>query len=211
MPGTIPIPTNLYRIVHADNVDYILRHGIYTRGHANNDPNYLNIGNTQVIADRHDYPVKLNGCGNLGDYVPFYFGPHSPMLYNIMKGYGVPIIPQSEIIYFIINAQKVEQQNLAFVFSDGHAKNKFTTFYNNLRDLGAVDWNIVNLKTWNNTQSNLDRMWRKQAEFLIHTHVPITLIDQIVVYNQDKFNFVDGLLKGFALNIPLSINPNLYY
>ena len=202
MPGTLPVPTPLYRIVHFENVDYILNNGIYTRSHANHDPNYVNIGNTQLIADRHDYPVKLNDYGNLGDYVPFYLGAHSPMLYQIINGYGVKWVPQNEIIYFITNAQKIAQQGLKFVFTNGHAKKNITKFYNNLNDLEAVDWDVVSLKKWNNTQDDMDRMRRKQAEFLIHTHVPINLIDQIVVYNQEKFNFVDSLLKKIGLNIP---------
>lgn len=211
MPGIIPIPTHIYRIVHFENVDYILRNGIYTRSHTLHATNYVNIGNTKLIAERHDYPVKLNNLGNLGDYVPFYFGAHSPMLYNIVTGYGVTRIPQSEIIYLIANTQKVAQQNLTFVFTNGHAKNSITNFYNNLNDLGAVDWDMVNQKQWNPLEGDRDRMRRKQAEFLIHTHVPINLIDQIVVYNIEKFNFVDGLLKRIDLHIPLVINTNLYY
>ncbi|MBS1651628.1 MAG: DUF4433 domain-containing protein [Bacteroidetes bacterium] len=211
MPGIIPIPTPIYRIVHYQNVEYILRNGIYTRGHANHDPNYVNIGNTQLIADRHDYPVKIEGCGNLGEYVPFYLGPHSPMLYNIKTGYGVARFPQSEIVYFISNAQRVAEEGLPFVFTNGHAKNSITTFYNNLDDLNAIDWGMVVEKQWSPIQGDRDRMRRKQAEFLIHTHVPISLIDGIVVYNQEKFNFVDTLMKQIGLTIPLSINTNLYY
>jgi len=211
MPGIVAIPTPLYRIVHVQNAEYIFRNGIYTNGDENHDPNYVNIGDTQLIADRHDYPVKLDGHGNLGDYIPFYFGPHSPMLYKIRNGTGVKQCNQSEIIYFIVTAQKVSEEGLDFVFTNGHAKNKFTDFYCDLNRLNEVFWDIVNSRQWNNTLENPDRMWRKQAEFLIHTHVPISLIDQIVVYNQEKFNFVKGLLEQIGLDIPLAINTNLYY
>ncbi len=211
MPGTVPIPTLLYRIVHFQNIEFILRNGIYTRAHANHDPNYVNIGDTQLIADRHEYPVKLEGYGNLGDYVPFYFGPHSPMLYKIKNGTGVKQYPQSEIVYLVVLAQSISDNGLRFACTSGHAKNKLTSFYNNLNSLNEVHWDIVNLRHWNNNLENPDRMWRKQAEFLIHNHVPINLIAGIVVYNQEKFNFVDSLMKDLGLNIPLTISTNLYY
>jgi len=211
MPGTVPIPTPLYRIIHIQNVEYILRNGIYTNGHIKRDPNYVNIGDTQLIAHRNDHPVKLEGYGNLGDYVPFYFGPHSPMLYKIRTGNGVTQFPQSDIVYFIVNAQSLIHEEVRFVFTNGHAKNNFTEFYTDLNDLSEIDWEVVYLRKWNNTIDNMDRMRRKQAEFLIHGHVPINLIDRIVVYNQEKFNFVETLLRNVGLDIPLSVNTNLYY
>jgi hypothetical protein len=211
MPGIVPIPTLLYRIVHVQNVEYILQHGIYTRGNENHDPNYVNIGDTQLILDRNEHPVKLNGYGNLGDYVPFYFGPYSPMLYKIKTGFGIKHYPQSEIVYFITNAQSIAAFGLQFTFTNGHAKTKISKFYNNLNDLDEVDWDMVGAKFWKPEPDDEDRTRRKQAEFLIHTHVPISLIDKIVVYNQEKFNFVQDLLIKNGLNIPLEINTNLYY
>ena len=77
----------LYRLIHVDNVEYVLRNGMFTRNHAQADPSYINIGDTILINQRSEYPVKIEGYGNLGDYVPFYFGPLSPMLLNIKTGY----------------------------------------------------------------------------------------------------------------------------
>lgn len=73
----------LYRIVHINNIEHILTRGIFSHSHANADSEYVNIGDATLINQRNDFPVKLDGYGNLGDYVPFYFGPLSPMLYNI--------------------------------------------------------------------------------------------------------------------------------
>ena len=65
MPGNPPVVIRLYRIVHLQNVEYNLRKGMYTRRSPHFDPNYIDIGDIQLIAQRHDYPVKLPGCGNL--------------------------------------------------------------------------------------------------------------------------------------------------
>lgn len=41
--------TWLYRIVHIDNLKYILEHGMFNRSHANADPDYINIGDSGLI------------------------------------------------------------------------------------------------------------------------------------------------------------------
>ena len=91
----------LYRIVHINNVEQILNDGMFTRQHYQADTNYINIGDTTLIEQRNDYPVGINPPGGmLGDYVPFYFGPCSPMLLNIKTGHrGVKQLPQSDIVY----------------------------------------------------------------------------------------------------------------
>ena len=71
----------IFRITHIDNLRYALLKGLFSYQHACADPNYINIGDSNLIQQRHDHLVKINPPnGHLGDYVPFYFGPLSPML-----------------------------------------------------------------------------------------------------------------------------------
>ncbi len=134
MPGRKPDIVKIYRIVHIDNIEHLLKNGMYHRGHANADPNYINIGDSDLIAQRHDYPVGINPPGGaLGEYVPFYFGPLSPMLLNIKTGYrGITQRPQRDIIYIACKVSDVVRHCPNWCFTDGHAKNKITTFYNTL-------------------------------------------------------------------------------
>ncbi|MFM9947968.1 MAG: DarT ssDNA thymidine ADP-ribosyltransferase family protein, partial [Saprospiraceae bacterium] len=69
MPGKIPDTVWLYRIVHYTNLVYILQHGMFTKSHPKQDPSYVVIGDNQLIGQRQDYPVGLEGMGSLGDYV----------------------------------------------------------------------------------------------------------------------------------------------
>ena len=88
MPGQVPNPVEIYRIVHISNVNYILENGMFSRSHKDMDPNYANIGDSNLIAQRTVHLVGINPPGgNVGDYIPFYFGPLSPMLLNIKTGY----------------------------------------------------------------------------------------------------------------------------
>lgn len=44
----IPNPVYLFRIVHWQNIEYILRHGLCSNNHTLKDPQYINIGHTDT-------------------------------------------------------------------------------------------------------------------------------------------------------------------
>jgi len=214
MPGKVPDKVGLYRIVHIDNLEYILINGMHSRDHARFDPNYISIGNAPLIQERHSYPIGLPDKGTLGQFVPFYFGPLSVMLLNITTGFsGVAKRPQSDIVYVCCTLESLESKGLSFVFTDGHAKDKMTCFFEDKSDLDKVDWNLVGERYWRNTKLDTDRQRRKQAEFLVFDHVPVECINAIVVYNQETFDLVASLQHTLGVQIPIYINPNsrFYY
>ena len=215
MPGQQPNIVRVFRIVHIDNVEYLLMHGMFTRNHAQADPNYINIGDSTLIQQRNDYPVSIDPPnGNLGEYVPFYFGPLSPMLLNIKTGYrGITQRHQREIVYIVCLVNALVEKCHEWCFTDGHAKNSITEFYNDLENLSKVDWNIVGERHWSNTEDDFDRMRRKQAEFLIKNHMPVNCISSIVVLNEAKKTFVEEIITRLGLEIPVQVNPNnkFYY
>lgn len=215
MPGQQPNIVRVFRIVHIDNVKYLLTHGMFTRTHAQADPNYINIGDSTLIAQRNDYPVGINPPnGHLGEYVPFYFGPLSPMLLNIKTGYrGITQRPQADIVYIVCRVNTLVEHCDEWCFTDGHAKNSITEFYNDLDDLSEVDWGMVAERHWSNTEDDFDRMRRKQAEFLVKHHVPVNCISSIVVLNQERKDFVEEIINRLGLEIPVRVNPNnqFYY
>lgn len=178
------------------------------------DINYINIGDRNLIKQRFDHPVALKNGGNLGDYVPFYFGGLSIMLYNIKNGHsGVEPLPQNDIVYICCKLDTIVQKGLEFIFTDGHAKNKTTRFFNDLTNLNQIDWSLVGKRYWNNTTDDNDRKRRKQAEFLIKSHVAPDCIDSIVVYDQEKHDFVTKIMDELGLKIPVHIDKDkkLYY
>lgn len=215
MPGVIPDTVWLFRIVHINNVEYILRNGMFKYNHAQVDPNYINIGDSSLIAQRQTHRVGIRPPGgNLGDYVPFYFGTLSPMLLNIKTGYrGITRRPQSDIVYICCNLNDITNHCDEWCFTDGHAKNAFTEFYNDLEYLGEVDWNLRVERYWNNTDDDFDKMRRKQAEFLVKNHVPPICISRLVVYNEDASNNVKQIVNRVGIEIPVRINHNeqFYY
>lgn len=201
-------------MVHWENIPYILAHGICCREHNNADPNYINIGHNQLIVDRHDYPINLPNAGNLGEYVPFYFAGHSPMLYLIMNGYqGVKQLPQDDIIFIVVNFEAVTNAGLEYVFTDRNAKIAIARYFSNPADLDELKWEIVNSKDWKNSEEDLQRRDFKQAEFLIRREVPIELIYTLVVKSDERKIEVERSIEEAGLLIPVRVaRPGkLYY
>lgn len=77
----------IFRITHIANVPWILENGLYCRSAAEQDPRFVEIGNPDLIDKRKHRVVPAPPGGTLSDYVPFYFTPYSPMLYNIKTGW----------------------------------------------------------------------------------------------------------------------------
>lgn len=85
---TIPSPIYLYRIIHINNLPIIIANkGITCPSHSYANTDYIRIGDDSLIAHRREMPIRLNPGGTFDDYVAFYFGRRSPMLYNIKNGY----------------------------------------------------------------------------------------------------------------------------
>jgi ssDNA thymidine ADP-ribosyltransferase, DarT len=214
MASDIPDNIILYRITHINNIAFILRNGMFTHGHPEADSNYISIGDTSLIIQRNDLAIPVDPPGGmLGEYIPFYFGSLSPMLLNIKTGHrGIKQRPQSDIVYICCRLEDVIRLCNKWCFTNGHAKNAFTEFYNNLSFLTEIDWNLVSERYWANTDEDFDRMRRKQAEFLIKNHVSPACINHIIVYSAEVQSLVERMVGALGLTITVSVNPdNRFY
>ena len=75
----------IWRIVHRDNLSWILDNGLHCANSTVQSPNYINIGNSDLIDKRRHRRVPIPPGGTLSDYVPFYFTPFSVMMKNIQR------------------------------------------------------------------------------------------------------------------------------
>lgn len=199
----------LYRITHYQNLEHILHHGLLCPNHPQADPNYLGIGDKSLIQVRNALAIPIPPGGSMRDYVAFYFGAHSPMLYQIKTGNeGVPKLPQGEIIYLVCQMSKIIENDLPFVFTDGHARNHLSGHYGAIQDLDKVDWTMVKERYWSNNEEDPDRQRRKQAEFLVHEKVPIDCIRAILVYDTERNKFALDAVAAAGLQIPVYLEDN---
>ncbi len=150
----------IYRITHIENIPHILKYGITHSNSKNANPNYISIGDTSLINTRLNKKVNITNGTNkiieqitLGDFIPFYFGVKMPMLYVIQHGGN--FVPQTtnaeDIVYIACSVYEIYRLNLTFYFSDGHATDKLTIFYDksrihNLNEI--IDFKAVRSSFW---------------------------------------------------------------
>ena len=144
-----------------------------------------------IMAKRQQTAVYIPPGGCVADYVPFYFGPCSPMLYAINGGKVEGCRNQREMVYLVSDAETVEQANLGFVFTDGHAIMRYVLQYNCLADLPKVPWSVIQAKYWNNFP---DGRCRRQAEFLVKDRFPLELVREIGVMDETMRQRVEAVV-----------------
>ncbi|GIV29503.1 MAG: hypothetical protein KatS3mg028_0569 [Bacteroidia bacterium] len=196
-------------MTHIDNVSHILRYGITHKASPNANPHYKTIGDPSLISTRDNFLLQ-NGR-SLGDYIPFYFGVGMPMLYVIQKGFnGLTPTPAEEIVYCVTSVQKVIENCLDFIYTDGHAVDKFSSRFGpeDINEIeNQVDFKAVQEKDWHNTE-DLDLKRRKQAEFLILGDLPFKAILGFIVYNKKAKN---KLLQFGVIQKQIHISKNSYF
>jgi hypothetical protein len=172
------------------------------------------ISHSQIQGRRARTQVPFPPGGNLHDYVPFYFARRSPMLYTISRG-NLASCPegQTKILHLVAEVEDVQSNQLAFVYTDGHAAiTELSEFYDSLDKMSEViDWPLMTSKWWNDTSNDPDRARRRQAEFLIHQFFPWSLVRGIGVQNTHIEQEVAWILKTYGINTKVKVYPDWYY
>ena len=197
-----------FRITHINNISHIAKCGIVKASSPLHDKNFQPIGDSQVIKLRKSKVVKGY---HIGDYIPFYFGPRSPMLYVIQHGYnGVQRVEPEEIVYCVIKLDDLITDGIECIFTDGHALNILTSFYtkDKLVNIDSiVNYDDVYSSQWN-LEKDRDLKRRKEAELLIRDDLPAKYIKGYVVYNEKAKQTLIG--KGIIGNL-IAMMPNFYF
>jgi len=184
----------IYHITHIKNLERIVREGGLFCDRTAQDFKAVNIGHQHIKDRRLKRIVELSPGGTVGDYVPFYFAPRSPMLYVIDRGGVIGYEDgQKPVVYLSSSTEAVSKAGLPFVFTEGHAEMAYTDFYNNLDDLDKVDWRLMGEKYWHDTDEDGDRKRRRQAEFLVHEFFPWKSVSYIGVYDLLEYMIVPSL------------------
>ena len=204
---------HILRLMHFDNLEHILKHGMYSKNSSHVIPNYVNIGDATLIKQRETFTVRITPPnGNLGDYIPFYFAGHSPMLLNIKNGSrGVKLLPQKDLVYVVCRISGIIEHCPEWCFTDGHAKNHLTRFYNHTDDLTKLDWDVIRMQYWHDTEDDYDRMRRKQAEFLVKGHVPANCICGLIVLTTEQEKRAKAIQQQTGTNIPIYVDNKRRY
>jgi hypothetical protein len=176
-------------------------------------PVATDVGNQSIKANRSRRAVTCGPGGMVGDYVPFYYAPHSPMLFSIKCG-NVPGVSsnQRRLVYLVSSTQAVYAAGLDCVITDGNAAVYITKFSEQEADLATmVDWPLMNERIWRNTDEDPDRVRRRMAEFLVHQALPLGLVSEIGVTDTHVQAYVAELAANMGRDVGIAIRQSWYF
>lgn len=184
---------------------------------------YGNIAYQGAQGKRATKLVEKPPGETIHDYVPFYFAPRSPMLFTINNG-NVPDCPyrQPDIVHFVTTVETIAENELPFVFYDYNATLTIATCYSDLKDLDKIDWALFYenpcldgyCKYWNSRRDvpkYFLRQETRQAEFLVHTRVPLKLMAMVGAYNEEKAAEVRHIFEDADLELKVQAKPAWYF
>lgn len=177
----------VYHFTDASNLPGILDSGyVHCKSSLPSGVHKTDISRYDIQATRRRTRVTCGPGGVLHDYVPFYFATHSPMMSKISKG-GVEGCSSDtgRLVYLTSSLQRIQDAGLQFVFSDGHATKFPSKFYEELADLNEIDWEVMGMRYWVNTEEDPDKTRRRQAEFLVYKSFPWDVVESLAVKTPD--------------------------
>lgn len=200
----------IFRITHIRNVPWILDNGIHCHRSTVRDPAFVGIGSTDLISKRNSHAVTVTPGGTLGDYIPFYFTPWSPMLLNIKTGRGVPRRPMSEIAIIVSSVPKLIELGIPFVVSDRHAY-KLAEFVAGPGGLGRVPWSDLQRRNFKRDPEDPAPFDRYQAEALVHRYLPLDAVLGIACNGIPSQQVLEKELLSRSSKLNLVVRPRWFF
>ncbi len=109
-----------------------------------------------------------------------------------------------------IEINEIENLGLELYFSDGHATDRYTSFYDKvyLTQIETIlDWNAINSRYWGG-EENLSLKRKKQAELLVQGDIPPEIISVFGCYNEQSR---EALVNMGVNSDKIKIVPKAYY
>ena len=178
--------TLIYHITDVENLP-----GILAEGHLYSDAAMVNraplvIGHAH-IKKRRLKELRVDCCGGrfVGEFVPFYFCPRSPMLYAINQGRTErPAGSQRTILHLVSRVCVGVGLERAWAISDGNAGAFHSSFYNTLKGLNSLDWQAIRAMDWQ------QKSHQKQAEFIVADFFPWTGFPSVSEFVSSRPTFI---------------------
>ena len=202
----------IWRIIHRDNLPWVLAHGLHCGNSALRAPNWVSIGNSELIDKRARHAVPVPPGGLLNDYIPFYFTPFSVMMRNIRSGRG-GVQPRSndEIVILVSSLHHITKKGLPFLFTNMHAYYRWASYYDDLAHLDQVDWPLLQARDFRRDENDPVKFERYQAEALIHKHCPVSGLIGIVCHSETGKMTAQSQIDAKGLNLPIYVRPDWYF
>lgn len=212
-----PALPKIYHITHVDNLTAILAAGGLVsdkRVIEHGGPSMM-IGMSNIKKRRvEEIEVSSHPGTKVGDYVPFYFCPRSIMLYVIYRGNHPeltyrggqdPIVHLEADLHSVVACAKTHVSRWAFSLSNAGAY--YTEFRGDIANLTELNWNAIQATDFRDH----DVKEGKQAEFLLHDHFPLELIERIGTRTEEVRSQAEAAMADSRHRPPVQVLPQWYF
>lgn len=203
-----PATTHLYHITHVDNLPSIIADGALLSDVKVNKVPHRDIGYSHIKMRRMT-ENRVPCCRNrfVGEFVPFYFCPRSPMLYTVNQGRsGLPPGCQTDIVHLVTTVAAAVALGKPFAISDGNAGAGYALYRGDLAALDEhLNWDAINAWYWSQVTHF------KSAEFLVADRFEWSAIRAIGCQNAATAAAVARHLRASAHKPTVSVEPIWYY
>lgn len=152
------------------------------------------------------YRVPCTSNRFVGEFVPFYYCPRSPMLYTMNRGNtGRPAGSQRSVVHLVSTVHAALSLGRPWALSDSNAGSDYAEFFDDIAKLDSLDWDAINARQWSGQTT------AKQAEFLVSDFYPWAAIVGIACQNADIQAQVVELVSQTNHQPKVITRPDWYY
>ena len=212
----VPTEPKIFHIVHVDRLASIISDG-YLWSDA--ETRRRGVGGTGIGMDRikkrrlEELTLSSHPDLFVGDCVPFYFCPRSVMLYLIFRGSDPELAyrgGQAPIVHLEADLRQTVTRGDAarrrWAFTSSNAGSRYFEDYSDLSKLNKLDWDAIQASQWSG-----DRKGPKQAEFLVESSFPWSLVTRIGVQSDEVGNRALRAMHLSSHRPTVEIKPGWYY
>lgn len=203
----------IFRITHRNNVPWVLANGLHCQSSGKYDPDFVGIGNPELISLRPNREVDIPPGGTLADYVPFYFTPYSPMLLNISTGWaGIRQRKNEEIVVLVSSLAALRNHGVRYLYTDRHAYLQTASFFDDAAQLGTVvDFDRLQRRDFRRDPEQPDKVERYQAEALAHRFVPVEALLGIGCYTAPIKTELESICSACRVDVKIVHRSEWYF
>jgi hypothetical protein len=211
-----PSVTKLYHFTHMDNLSSIIRNGLLSDTETRSQSLLeVEAGEPAIKERRRGRVVPVPPGGVVGDYVPFYFGPRSPMLFTVSRGNVASFTGDPhDLVYVCTTLARLQQSGAMLVLTDRNAAKAVAEFsIDPVRWFAEdfIDWELMEQRMWNDVPGYRDRKERRMAECLVHRAVGWSSVMAVGVFDDERAARVAAILEGDDAAPTVLVRPHWYY
>lgn len=209
-----PVPTPIMHFTHVDNLPTIIADGLMSDTRTRESGALqVEIGHHDIKARRRSRTVPIAPGGMVGEYVPFYFAPRSPMMYTIHRG-NVPTYADGfdRVVYLVSTMEALSDSRCRCVVTDRNAAQNLATFAGADEDLDDfIDWPLMQARHWGKSDEDHDRPDRRSAECLVHGAVPWAVFTNVVAKTDAAAAAAHAAIAAGGYATPVTVRGQWYF